>query len=215
MGLFHFPSNFVYWTDIKNHEEIKRKLIPKIEKIDHKQRSEKQKDNGLINASTNYNTATGNFLDEEPYITNELVWKPLNELLKKLNSREGFSPILIKSSMISDSWYTKYDKDGSFGFHSHMSHGVTVNGEIYIPSFSMIYILNDPNNENVTEFMSPTPMYVSTQSALENILYTKNIKEVKEGTLLIFPSSLYHGVSNTKIPGRITIAINVVSSFVF
>ena len=30
MTLFNFPSNFVYWTKIEEHEELKDILLPKI-----------------------------------------------------------------------------------------------------------------------------------------------------------------------------------------
>jgi hypothetical protein len=40
---------------------------------------------------------------------------------------------------------------------------------------------------------------------------TGMVKDIKEGSVLIFPSTLYHYVSSVKIPGRITIAINLTS----
>ncbi len=84
---------------------------------------------------------------------------------------------------------------------------------MYKPTFSGIYILNDGNEHNSTEFRIPHGAPLSTLSTQEFYYETKNNKEIKEGTVLIFPSSLYHEVLPVKIPGRVTIAFNIISRF--
>jgi hypothetical protein len=34
-GVYYFPTNFVYWQQVKNHDKIKDILLTQIEKIKH------------------------------------------------------------------------------------------------------------------------------------------------------------------------------------
>jgi len=214
MGIFHFPSHFVYWENVENHREIKRIFLNEIKNLRLKYKVNKS---GIVNGSTSYNPGDFdltivNFFKNNKLISDKIVWGPINNAIKKINIQRSQNPVNIADSIISTAWYTEYDKGGSFEYHSHLNYSVYKDNKIYTPSFSIIYILNDENKHNATTFMNPTSMYVSTEELHEYKFKTDNINEIKEGTVLIFPSSLYHCVQNVKIQGRITIAINIYSS---
>jgi hypothetical protein len=209
MGIFYFPCNFVYWQKVKNHDKIKNILIPKVETLIKKHGDNKF---DLYNASTNYHLMHERcFLTSEEDMIKNVVWDPIDSAINELNSRNNTPSISIRESFISDSWYTYYDSGGSFDYHNHTGLCVFKNGKRYYNSFSLIYILKDENDCNSTNFKETTHDHISTSLELETMFETCNIDDIKEGSVLIFPASLYHSVSNVKIPGRITIAINICS----
>lgn len=208
MGIFNFPSNFVYWENVKNHDEIKRIILSKVEMFKEKYKYNKP---GLYNASTSYDTDLKQIIDED--LCKDLIWNPLENAIKELNSRPNTPKIQIDSSIIANSWYTFYEKGGSFNYHDHDGPGRIENHKIYNPSFSMIYILKDENDHNSTTFLEHSHQYGSVYSRTnQHCLNTQYLEDIKEGTILIFPSSLQHCVQAIEIPGRITIAINIVSN---
>jgi len=208
MGIFYFPCNFVYWQKVKNHDKIKNILIPKVETLIKKYGYNKF---GLHNASTNYNVDETCLLTSEEDMIKNVVWDPIDSAINELNSRDNTQNIQIKESVIGNSWYTYYDSSGSFEFHSHAGGHLFKDGKYYKPSFSMIYILKDENEHNSTRFIETTHDYISTSIGMNFIFETSSVNDIKEGSILIFPSSLYHSVPPIKIPGRITIAINIFS----
>ena len=209
MGIFHFPSNFVYWENIENHENIKSVLMKKILELDQ----EKFKDHMINNATTNY---TGSD-DITKYLNidmiKELVWDPLANLLLKIKLTPNYPNIEISEAFIGSSWYTKYDKNGSFRLHNHSSKDHFINGKPFQSTFSMIYILNDENERNTTLFKDLNLSSLSTLRTTEFQFFTGDVEEIKEGTVIIFPSSLYHEVLDVEKPGRITIAFNILCGF--
>jgi hypothetical protein len=213
MGIFHFPSNFVYWENIENHEKIKSVLMNKVLELDQG-RFKNYKTSGIINATTNFQKGDDFYKCIDDEILTDLVWKPLDNLLSKLNSKPNCPNIELTNSFIISGWYTKYDTNGLFKLHSHYEDRTFYNGKIYKPTFSMIYILNDDNDQNSTKFTIPYGAPLSILPRQEFSYDTAYNEEIKEGSIIIFPSSLYHEVSPVKIPGRITIAFNIASNFV-
>jgi hypothetical protein len=208
MGIFYFPCNFVYWKKVENHNKIKEILVPKIERLKIIHKNNKK---GLTNASTNYGIDETLLLTNEENMIKHVVWDPLDTVINELNSRSNTESIKVHESVIGNSWYTYYELGGTFKYHTHIGNGIFKDGKYYKPTFSMIYILKDENNCNTTEFMETTHDNISTSSDVQTIFETSAIEDIKEGTVLIFPSSLYHTVNPVKIPGRITIAINIFS----
>jgi len=215
MPFADFPSKFIYWTQISDeiHENIKRELVPEVEED-----SKKHGDNkpfSLGRATTNYSqeNKNGQFLIDDYYLDN-IVWEPLEKMMKEYNNTKVF-PILLNKSIVSGSWYTLYDEDDSFGPHSHYNNNnitLSNDNEIFRNSFSFIYILKDDNEKNQTVFMVDDPSCMISPSNI--IEYdTGDNESIKEGTVIIFPSNLLHYVKNVKIPGRITISYNLNSSF--
>ncbi len=208
MGIFYFPCNFVCWKNVENHNKIKEMLIPKIESLKTIHKNNKK---GLTNASTNYGIDETPIFTSHENMTKYIVWDPLDSVINELNSRSNTDNINVRESVIGNSWYTYYESGGTFKYHTHTGNGIFKDGKYYKPTFSMIYILKDENRCNTTEFMETTHDNISISSDFQTFFDTSTIEDIKEGTVLIFPSSLYHTVSPVKIPGRITIAINIFS----
>lgn len=217
MGIYYFPTNFVYWENIENHEEIKKQFLKEIEPIRRKFEFNKK---GVVNGSTSYengdmindDSTIVNFLKRNKMVNSNVIWKPVDNAISEINSVRTQNPVVLKQSIIHTAWFTEYRKNSTFNYHTHLGHGVTLDGKNYHPSFSLVYILHDENKDNVTTFMNPTSMYVSTEQTIQHDFNTSQIPEIKEGAVLVFPSSLYHCVEEVEIPGRITIAINIFSS---
>ena len=206
MGVYYFPANFVYWQQVKDHDKIKDVLLKEIYKReDVKKYNNDDDDDGLYAASTSYIEGENLLNDHDQNTIKNIVWDPLENAITELNSRDNTQKISFKESKIEASWYTCYKEGGNFSFHNHIAHACD--------TFSMIYILKDENVRNYTVFTELTNDWISTSS--EGIDFTQfdtcHIKDIKEGSVLIFPSSLYHYVRSVKIPGRITIAINISS----
>lgn len=217
MGIYNFPANFVYWEHLENHQEIKKLFLNEIE---HLRRKFEFNENGIVNGSTSYengdinndDTTIVNFLKKTNTVNSNLVWKPIDNAIREINLGRIQNPIMLKHSFIHSAWFTEYKKNGTFNYHTHLGHGLALNDRQYIPSFSLVYILHDENEDNATTFMNPSSMYVSTEQTFQHDFHTGQIPEIKEGTVLVFPSSLYHCVQPVEKPGRITIAINIFSS---
>ena len=213
MGLFYFPSNFVYWQKVKDHDIMKIKLLAEIEKTCHKPESNHDyRDPDMFNTTTNYwKNGVKEFLTDQTMIKN-IVWDPLDRAINELNSGRNTPKIDFNNSRLLSSWYTYYKAGGVFDYHIHLDNeGTIIDNELYVCSFSLIYILKDENSENATTFLEPTNNRISTMSNIQNYFNTSDIDDIKEGCVIIFPSSLYHKVKPVKIPGRITIALNVIS----
>lgn len=209
MGIFNFPSNFVYWEEVNNHDMIKPILLEKIKRLE-----EQYHDNnpGLIKASTSY-AKSKNIVDTCMY--KDLIWNPLDNAIREHNSDLNKPNIIFNDSILDESWYTLYKEGGSFNYHNHDDKlAKNINGKYYYPSFSVIYILKDENKHNATTFTEHSPYSSSVHPFhYQHSFDTSKNKDIKEGCVLIFPSSLYHCVNQVTIPGRITIAMNICSSY--
>jgi hypothetical protein len=85
---------------------------------------------------------------------------------------------------------------------------------LFKSSFSILYIVNDNNVSNQTEFIQPSSHRVSAYGRSETRFSTSNLKEVGEGSILVFPTNLYHQVGHMIEPGRVIISANISSCFV-
>ena len=63
--LYNFPSNFIFWTKVRNHEQLKKKLLPQI----YANESEIAYDGAYQDSVTNYFEENNILLDmgEEEY----------------------------------------------------------------------------------------------------------------------------------------------------
>jgi|TARA_R110000823_G_scaffold156306_1_gene286940 hypothetical protein len=202
MGVYYFPANFVYWQQVKDHDKIKDVLLKEIYK-----REDINKyyygNKGLYAASTSYKSDENLLNGHDQNTIKNIVWDPLENAIAELNSRDSTKKISFKESKINISWYTHYKEGGNFDKHNHFTNSDD--------SFSMIYILKDENEHNQTVFTEFTNECISTTSDYieETKFDTSNVKDIKEGSILIFPSSLYHHVRYVEKPGRITVAVNI------
>ena len=202
MPHFKFPSHYVYWTRVKDHEEIKSKVLP----IVHSLITENNYENPFkaCTMTTNISKAT-DFLDDE--MKDKIIGTYLDEMISETNCFPHIKP--PSGAIITEYWFNVYEKGNYQEMHTHRGLPVVKNGKRYDSTFSMVYILNSDEEENSTVFKltdTNTPYFPILKECEFN---TGLVKEIKEGTLLIFSNQLYHFVLPAKTNGRVTIAFNV------
>jgi len=198
MPHFQFPSHCVFWTKVDNHEEIKSKYLSKIKSLDE------SKHNFACNVTSNIENRV-KFLDDDVY--DKLVWGPIDRMIE-----ESGGDLSLGESFIQSYWYNKYDVNDFQEKHEHSAYPIEINDTLYHPSLSIIYILNDENENASTLFVDKNP--VPFGPCLKFASFdTSKVEEIKEGTVIIFSSRLEHMVKPIKVGGRVTIAFNIFSSF--
>ena len=201
-----FPSHYLYWTQVKDHENIKSNLVP----IIHNLITENNYDNPFkkdCTMTTNFSEKT-DFLDNE--MKEKIIWKCLVEMISETNCFPEKNPTEI---VISEYWFNVYEKGDFQEMHNHRCLPMLKNGKRYDQTFSMVYILNSEEEDNsiIFKLTGTTIPYVPMLQECE--FDTGSVKEIKEGTLLIFSNQLEHCVRPIKKSGRITIAFNVACCF--
>jgi len=212
MGIFYFPCDFVFWTKNITHDAVKPFLTTMIENVEKHYENNTQ---GVENGNTSYHptnndTHTG-FLYEKNLLR-YLVFEPIEEMIQKYNSEHVGIQLTIDKCVVDTAWYTKYQVGGTFDYHTHDDYCTKIDGTLFKPAISIIYILNDVNEKNTTEFFVPCTRH-SMYDYPEFRFDTGTIPDIGEGTVIIFPSSLYHRVLPCIKPGRIVISYNVKCSF--
>jgi hypothetical protein len=205
MPVINFPHDSLYWSNVDNHDEIKKELLPRIQRL-----CKEYTDNPFKTSSkfcTNINNPE-TFTIEDTFL-HDIVWKHVFEYMKSLN----FS-IEIPTSFTINYWYNIYN-DGDFQeMHTHYSPFIKNDDKITRSWISGVYILDDTNKKQYITFdgdsrLHPFPTLLSTcrYSTSEN-------DDIKEGTVLLFPSTLNHGVMvKDRSSPRITISFNVTAVF--
>tara|TARA_B100000900_G_scaffold390979_1_gene385152 strand:+ start:632 stop:1207 length:576 start_codon:yes stop_codon:yes gene_type:complete len=181
--LYNFPSNFIFWTKVRNHEQLKKKLLPQI----YANESEIAYDGAYQDSVTNYFEENNILLDmgEEEY--HNIIWDPFNEMLQDPNLRILHTP---EESQLQSIWYNVYrDKKCWHKTHTHPS-----------STFSGIYLLH-LEGENGTVF---------TQLGHQLFMQNYETKHNTEGDVIIFPSSLPHSVISFDTH-KISISFNIMS----
>lgn len=199
MSFISIISQFLYYRTLPEHEEIKKQLMPKI-----LEQEEKFKNNniGIENAYTSYSIdkdwCENNSLLTEPSVVKPVVLQTIGEVVNHMKNNDLYPIPPYKEYFISNAWYTRYNTGGSFEYHQH-GHSQSI--------FSIIYILNDQNVGNSTIFMNHDKNYLSMSEDIG--IDTADYSDIKEGTVIIFPSNFYHKVKPIKIPNRITVSYNI------
>lgn len=215
MPFFHFPSEFVYWENVENHKEIKKELFPLILEKDSKTEN-KPFDTCKFNSSfhkTDFNLYANenHFLMNDKFINIIMIY-----LEKMINMYNGTTDNLIKIKKcdlaITSGWWNRYDTGDHQEIHTHKGPPFIMSGKNFYPIFSIIYILHDENEKSSIVFKKDGPLPLIAPHD-DVIFLTSNVKDMKEGTILIFPYNLQHMVKPCIKPGRITISYNVYSSF--
>jgi hypothetical protein len=210
MGIFYFPTDFVYWRTIKEHEHVKKQLLAQIEEnID------------LFTITPNItkgvatHTTSGLWIVENnPKMLQNMVWDSLDILLQELNSRPNHRPIHVKNSFISNCWFSKYEGGDITTIHCHNIDTTSIvrDNRLYKGMFSFIYVINDENEKNQTEFIKPTMASTCASERSDTRFKTSDVEEIREGTIMIFPSSLYHQVNVMYKPNRMVLSGNIFST---
>jgi hypothetical protein len=126
------------------------------------------------------------------------VFKAINFNPKKINIHDG--------------WWNVYDESEFQEEHEHDGPPTYLYGDIFYPAFSVIYILHDENEKSSIVFKKKGP-FPLMEPHRQVVFETKDVKEIKEGTILIFPYNLRHLVKPCIKPGRVTIAYNICSIY--
>ena len=206
MPHFKFPSHYLYWTQVKDHENIKSKLLPIIRNLI----SSNNYDNPFMN-SCNMTTNISNmsdFMDNE--MKEQIIGKYLEEMILETGCFPNRKPV---DAIIENYWFNVYEKGDNQEMHQHLDLPSIIDGKRYDTTFSIIYILNSDEEENSTVFKL-TDTAIPFHPLMQPVEFdTSKVDEIKEGTILIFSNQLNHFVRPIKKSGRITIAFNVACCF--
>lgn len=207
MPIYKFPYDVVYWSQVEDHDEIKSELLPTIQKLD-----KRNIDNGNpfygSRFRSNYDYPETFIIDDT--LLHKIVWKHVYGLIDNLDFD------LVEPSKLSiNYWYNIYDGGNFQEQHNHMDIKTMTEDEIEFNMISGIYILDDKSEHQNILFGSCDKAFPPfgipckfTQFAM------KSFDDVKEGTVILFPSTLNHSVlhENSKF-SRTTIAFNVVAKY--
>ena len=201
-----FPSHYLYWTQVKDHENIKSKLLPIIHNL--------ISNNNYDNPFKQNCTMTTNFSEKTDFLDNEMkekiIWACLGEMILETNCFPSIKP---SDAIIKDYWFNVYKKGDFQEMHQHVALPHIMNGKMYHDTLSVVYILNSEEEDNSTVFKLTDKTIPYVPMLQECKFDTGVVKEIKEGTLLIFSNQLNHYVRPIKKSGRITIAFNISCAF--
>jgi hypothetical protein len=209
MPHYQFPTNYVYWENIKEHDDLKAKYMPIINEI------ERRKDTPLKNPFNFCDINVTSFSEKNTFLSSndidKIIWKPLDNFIEEINSNYQCK-IQVKNSVVYSYWFNTY-KIGDFQeFHDHHGGRELINNEYHYPIFSGIYILNDDTKSSSIMFKTPSTLPVPfSDLSNSHYFYTNKESDIKEGSVVIFPSQLEHMVKKCIKSGRRTIAFNIYS----
>ena len=209
MSIITAPSEFLYFDNIKEHNEIKSKIIDKIKNLikTNEIKTNTPFKNCIFKTSFNKFEMNQFLMDE--FIVKKLVWDPLDDLINKYNTINYFK-IHIKSSIITNCWFNSYEHNNFQEIHSHKDFPIYKNNNIYTSSFSLVYILHDENLTNSTVFKYNKTDFIWNFIDRNGNIDTSNISNIKEGSVLIFPHTFEHFVIPV-MKTRVSIAYNIAS----
>ena len=179
MTLFNFPSNFIFWTKIEEHEKLKNILLPKIYADTSKIKYDE--DGASI---TNYFEKENILHHLEQDLLNDIIWKPFKKMYDEPDLKLRYSP---DNSTIQSIWYNLYDEKNCW--HKTHTHPTS--------TFSGIYLLHLNDKNKTTFYQFGHPMY--------ELEY--DTKHIEEGSVIIFPSALPHSVISTD--HKVSISFNI------
>ena len=209
MSIISAPSEFLYFDQIKEHKEIKAKIIDKINDLLQTDEVKENKPFKHCIFKTSFNKDEINKFLLDEYIIKRIVWDPLDNLISKYN-KQHFFKMCLSSTIITHYWFNAYEKTNFQEIHHHNTKPFYFSNNIYTPSFSLVYILHDENLTNSTVFRYPTTEFIDNFINQNNKIDTSKIKNIKEGSVLIFPVTFQHFVIPV-MKSRVSIAYNLAS----
>lgn len=197
---FIFPSNFVYWNKIENHNEIKKEYYPKIL---NSQQKLQRKNKWLAKCTTSFGHEEENNIFANDKFLNEVVWKSFDDMLEK--NLTCYS--LPSQSYLYEVWFNTY-KEGDFQeVHDHQGANFIKDNAIHAMTYSAIYLMHlEEKNKTVFYQTSPCP----GDYGKNNFCYTT--EHIEEGNIIFFPSNLLHYVLPCS-KNRCTVSFNIMSVY--
>ena len=209
MSIISPPSEFLYFDQIKEHDEIKEKIIDKINDLLQTDEVKENKPFKDCIFKTSFNKDKVNRFLLDDFIVKKLVWDPLDNLICKYNKLNVFK-LSVSSTIITSCWFNAYENTNFQEIHEHKTKPFAIFNNVYTPSFSLVYILHDENLSNSTVFKYPTTDFIWNFIKGNNKIDTSKIKNIAEGTILIFPYTFQHFVTPVT-KSRVSIAYNLAS----
>lgn len=189
MPLRNFRAPFIFYCDVPNHKDIKNKYYPRLKDILHDS-NDTTVERWNCKVKTTFDFTVDCLWDD--YFLDSVVWKHLDQMLKHVDLQ--YYPTMSELKTI----WVNYYKDGAFQeVHDHVGDGLN--------QFSGIYII-DQKGSNKTSFIK------NDFGILDSQVHTKDIEDIKEGTVIIFPSNLLHYVNPVE-DERCSIAFNIHCKF--
>ena len=198
MPCFKFPNKCIFWTGIDDHERLKGELIPVVLDI---------MKNGCLENPFKKCTMKTTITQDYKLLNQEQMEKVIFEpIMKMISEVEDYRKIDINNIAVSTQWLNIYERGDFQELHDHLVNGkpqtIITNGKTFEEIFSIVYILHDKSIRNPLVFRES-----------EVVFDTSKEESIKEGCVIIFPSSLKYEVKPIEIPGRITFAFNVAYNF--
>ena len=190
--LIQCNSPFLFYCNIPNHKEIKENYYPLILNSFREIDVNPPLDwNCNVKTTVNYELS---FLRED-HLLDSIVWNPMDQMLKEV--KLNYYP---KNSDVSTIWANLYQEMFFQEVHNHV-------GPHNLSHFAGIYII-DQRGKNQISFTN----YDNHFGYLNTRINTKEIEDIGEGTVMIFPSHFLHYVNPVDKP-RCTISFNINSNF--
>lgn len=208
MPIACFPTDFVYWESIENHQDFKNDLLPKIKAMQKNMNKSNPWLSSIVQTGFDYDNDIhdkNNIMLSDQTVIDNIIKKPVNNLLKQLSTT---FPFKMEKLHIEPGWWNIYDKGNFQEQHNHNNMPTIIDDELYSPVLSAIYILHDDNPSSSVVFTKTACIpFMNLSDDLD--FDTRNAKDIKEGTVILFPSGLRHHVRPCAIPERVTISFNV------
>ncbi len=166
-----FPGPFLYISEVNNHSEIKKSIVPFIR---NHAKTLGEIDDPAEKAFSSYyakNNTFFEFLHINGFL-DHIIWNPLDSMMEQMPYEKNH---VITKSNLKQVWYQYYKTAG--GHHREHTHGGA--------TFSGIYILHS-TEPNKTIFFGNGPANQTYQKFRHDTHY------LSEGHVIIFPSELYH-----------------------
>jgi uncharacterized protein (TIGR02466 family) len=188
--IFFFPEPFVFQYVVPEHQSVKQELKPLLDSFyQTHQNEEKYKwtDDTKFKSKicTNYNVSSQQKTWYNQQHLQSIVWNPVDKLLDKLGAK-------THKCRLSMFWWNVYQQGDFAPLHNHGVFGI-----------SGVYLLH-LNEPNKTVFSYNNRAMLKQAYDLEH--YPTD--HVKEGSVLLFPSSLTHSVDPAETT-RMSISFNV------
>ena len=203
-GIFTFPSEYIFCYSVPNHKEIKQDILPRIlNEYQEKQQEESYRWNpgSKSNVTTNYYQMNETLLSPEQQV--DVIWNPMDAMLSIFYAPDSPlrpCPDAPKESNINSLWWNVYNEGDYVELHNHSPAGVS--------GFYLIDLPEDQENGTVFSYRNPYAL----SHKMEMWAMRHQAKHLKEGDVVLFPSSLEHYVNPTK--GRkVSISFNIEVTF--
>jgi hypothetical protein len=202
-GLFLFPFNYIWWTKVEEHSDLKGVLMEAISS-DLDKRKDKYYEitdwNCDISTSFYDRDNIGILFNDNHSLSihlQDIIMKYMKSMLPTIYNLTG-TPYPSFSNLY-HIWYNRYDRGNWQEFHDHDG-----------STFSGIYYLDISKGDSSTSFVGDSYNNYSSMIRKDSVLFGDGVE--LEGRLVIFPSELGHYVNPSK-GNRTTISFNIISAF--